>query len=137
MIQTENGIIYEDMPKTSGSIRTVQLPRSVIDAIPVSDDPEAFVFDYTINMVTSDFTRLRNKCGLECSFHSLRKYSASFRSDLKIPQKYIEEVGGWKDNSAVLKNVYDNTLASSRKKYTEIANKFIDKNFDDLIRKAK
>ena len=137
MIQTEKGIVYKDMPKTSGSVRTVQLPKFVIDSLPLTDDPEAFVFDYTINMVTSDFTRLRNKCGLECSFHSLRKYAASFRSDLKIPQKYIEEVGGWKNDSTVLRDVYDNALTSSRKKYTQIANKFIEDNFEDIIVKAK
>lgn len=131
MVQTEEGIIYKDFPKTSSSIRTVQLPKFIIDMIPVSSDPEAFVFNnsYNINQVTSTFTRLRNKCGLECSFHSLRHYAASFRSDLGIPQKYIEEIGGWDNDSPVLKSVYDNTLTSSRKKYTQMANDFIEEKF--------
>lgn len=42
----------------------------------------------------------------------------------------IEEVGRWK-NSNVLKKVYDNTLNSSRKKYTQIANKFIEEKFSE------
>lgn len=129
MVQTDNGIIYKDLPKTSGSVRTIQLPRFVIDMIPFSEDPEEFVFDYTINMVTTDFTRLRKRCGLDCSFHSLRHFAASFRTDLHIPQKYIEELGGWKDDSSVLKDVYDNTLTSSRRKYTKIANDYIEENF--------
>lgn len=137
MIQTDDGIIYKDHPKTDDSTRTVQLPKFIIDMLPVSDDPEAFVFNYTLNMVTSDFGRISRKCGFNYSFHSLRHFAASFRSDLGIPQKYIEELGGWKDDSSVMRDVYDNTLNSSRKKYIRMANEFIEKNFMEDFEKRK
>jgi len=137
IVQTDNGFFYKDFPKTSGSTRTVQLPKFIIDDIPTSEDPESFVFNLNPNQISSNFQHLRNKLGLKCSFHSLRHFAASFRTDIGIPQKYVEEVGGWKNDSQVLKRVYDNTLTSSRKKYTAMANKYIEDNFKtDYQRKA-
>lgn len=129
IVQTEDGLKYKDIPKTVGSVRTIQLPKSIIDMLPTSDDPESFVFPFNPNMITSRYNVIRKRCGVESSFHSLRHFAASFRSDLNIPRKYIEEVGGWKDDSVVLQRVYDNTLASTRKKYTQIANRYIEDTF--------
>ena len=128
MVQTDDGIKYKDLPKTAGSVRVIYFPREIIDLLPFSEDPEAYVFDITLNSVTSTFSRLRDKCGLRCSFHSLRHFAASFRSDLNIPSKYIEEVGGWKDESKVMKRIYDNTLGSSRKKYNKMAADYFTEN---------
>lgn len=117
-------------PKTEGSIRSVQLPKFVIDALPSPSDPKTFLFDLTPTAMTDRFRRLANKLGLPYTLHSLRHFAASFRSDLGIPRKYIEEVGGWKNDSSVLSKIYDNQIDSSRKKYTQITNRFIEDNFD-------
>jgi integrase len=127
--------IYKEIPKTSGSIRSVSLPREIIDLLPVNDDPEAFIFDMTPSAVTSNFMRLRDRLGLKCSFHSLRHFAASFRSDIGIPIKYIEEAGGWEAGSKILTGTYDNVMKSSKKKYTAMTNKYIRETFGDEIRK--
>lgn len=119
--------IYKPYTK-NGLISTIQFPKFVIDAIPKKEDAEAFVFDFNPNMISHRYDKLKHKCGIEYNFHSLRHFAASFRSDLGIPTKYIEEVGRWK-NSKVLKQVYDNGLTSSRKKYTKLANDYIEDNF--------
>lgn len=137
VVQTDNGFIYKDFPKTSGSNRCVQLPKFIIDSFPTCEDPESFVFGLNPNQITSNFQHLRDKLGLKCSFHSLRHYAASFRTDIGIPQKYVEEVGGWKNESTILKRVYDNTLTSSRKKYTQIANNYIEDTFKEQYKKKK
>lgn len=136
VVKTDEGWKYKPFPKTSDSTRVVQLPRFVMDLLPRSEDEEASLFPFNPNMIGHRYDNLRRKCGLEYTFHSLRHFAASFRSDLGIPSKYIEEVGGWK-NSTVLKDVYDNRLNSSRKKYTQIANKFLEDNFEDILREAK
>ena len=60
----------------------------------------------------------------------MRHFAASFRTDLGIPKKYVQEIGGWADsNSGVFDRVYDNTMESSRKKYTQITNRFIENTF--------
>ena len=83
------------------------------------------------NMISHRYEKLRAKLGFSFNFHSLRHFAASFRSDLGIPRKYIEEVGRWESGSVVLERVYDNTLTSTRKKYTQIANRYIEENFKE------
>lgn len=112
---------------------TIQLPKFVIDMLPEVEDPEEFIFDLNPNMISHRYDILKRKLGFEYNFHSFRHFAASFRSDLGIPRKYIEELGRWESGSSVLDRVYDNTLSSSRKKYTQIANKFIEENFRNII----
>ena len=124
IVLQEHEWVYKPFPKNAQN-GTIQLPKFVIDALPFTDD---YVFDMNPNMLSHKYDRLRRRLGLEYNFHSLRHFAASFRSDIGIPTKYIEEVGRWK-NSNVLKKVYDNTLNSSRKKYTQMSNKYLEENF--------
>lgn len=120
--------IYKPFPKNALS-GTLKLSKTVVGLLPLADDPEAYIFNVNPNMITHRFDRLKKKLGFDFSFHSLRHFAASFRSDIGIPRKYIEEVGRWESGSAVLDRVYDNTLESSRKKYTQMANTYIEDNF--------
>lgn len=135
MVLTEEGYVVKEIPKTTDSVRTVRLPDFIMDMLPVRDNPEDFVIGLNPTQISSRYNRLRKKCGIDHSFHTLRHYAASYRSDLGIPSKYVEEAGGWK-NSKVLKDVYDNPLNSSRKKYTAIANRFVEENFKDIMEKS-
>lgn len=125
---------YVYKPFTKNTLAgTIQLPKFVIDMLPKVEDPEEFIFDLNPNMISHRYDILKRKLGFEYNFHSFRHFAASFRSDLGIPRKYIEELGRWESGSSVLDRVYDNTLSSSRKKYTQIANKFIEENFRNII----
>ena len=140
MVRTpDNTFVYKELPKTTGSFRTVQLPKEVIALLPKSetDDPEEFLFKFTPTVITRRFEHLRNRLGYDYTFHDLRHFAASFRSDIGVPRKYVEEAGGWSGGSDVLGSVYDNTLSSTRKKYNDMTNKFIQDNFKDVIRKKK
>lgn len=130
MVKTEEGYVYKPFPKTSGSTRTIEIPRSIMGLLPVSEDPEAYVFGVNPNMISHRYDKLKKKCGIDVNFHSLRHFAASFRSDIGVPKKYIEEVGGWRDGSRVLAQVYDNTLTSTRKKYTQMTNRYIEETFE-------
>lgn len=129
MVLTDAGYVYKSFPKTSGSSRTIELPKFIIDLLPRSEDPDAYVFDLNPTMISRRYERLKKRCGIDVTFHSLRHFAASFRSDIGVPRKYIEEVGGWSDGSRVLVQVYDNTLTSTRKKYTQMTNKYIEETF--------
>ena len=131
MVLSSEGWVYKDFPKTLGSIRTINLPRFVIDSIPVRNNPEAFIFDLTPAAMSDRFKRLADKLGLPYTLHSMRHFAASFRTDLGIPAKYVQEVGGWVDESAVFSKTYDNVMESSRRKYTQIANRFIEVTFKE------
>lgn len=127
MVLDDHSWVYKPFTKNAQS-GTVKLSPFIIDMIPVKEDPEAFVFDMNPNMISHRYDKLRKKLGFEYNFHSLRHFAASFRSDLGIPRKYIEETCRWEPGSQVVDRVYDNTLNSSRKKYTQIANKFVEDN---------
>lgn len=127
MVLDDHTWVYKPFTKNAQS-GTVKLSPFIIDMIPVKEDPEAFVFDMNPNMISHRYDKLRKKLGFEYNFHSLRHFAASFRSDLGIPRKYIEETCRWEPGSQVVDRVYDNTLNSSRKKYTQIANKFVEDN---------
>lgn len=129
VLNSDKEWIYKPFPKTQDSVRTIQLPEFIIDSLPIRDNPKDFIFTLTPAAMTDRFRRLAEKLQLNYTLHSLRHFAASFRTDLGIPKKYIQEVGGWIDNSKVLDRIYDNTMASSRKKYTQIANNFIEETF--------
>lgn len=128
MVLDDNRWVYKPFPKNALA-GVVQLPKFIIDMLPCSSDPEAYVFDMNPNMISHRYDNLKKRLGFSFNFHSLRHFAASFRSDLGIPRKYIEEVGRWESGSATLTRVYDNTLASTRKKYTQMANRYIEDNF--------
>lgn len=119
--------VYKPFTKNAQS-GTITLPKFIIDLLPESDDPEAYVFEMNPNMISHKYDRLCKKLGFDFNFHSLRHFAASFRSDLGIPRKYIEETCRWEPGSKVVDRVYDNTLNSSRKKYTQITNKYVEEN---------
>ena len=99
------------------------------------DNPDDFVFGLTPSAISRRYEQLRDRLGLHhVRFHDLRHFSASFRSDIGIPKKYIELEGGWEADSKVLSSVYDNPLESSRRKYSQMVNEFIDDKFGDAIK---
>lgn len=129
MVLSENGYVYKPFTKT-GAEGVIQLPKFVIESLPFNDDPESYVFDLNPNMISHRYDVIRKRLKLNYNFHSLRHFAASFRSDLNVPRKYIEEVGRWGKGSSVLDRVYDNTLTSNRKKYTQIVNRYIEEEFE-------
>lgn len=134
VLDKDNHFVYKKIPKTSGSIRSVQLPAAIIDLLP-DGEPDDFVFSLSPTAITRRFEKLRDRLGLkEIRFHDLRHFAASFRSDLGVPRKYIEFDGGWAQDSKILKDVYDNELVENRQKYTHMVNEFIDDKFGDAIK---
>ena len=130
------GYVYKPFPKTAGSIRSVELPAFVFDLLPSDGAPGDFLFTLTPAAISDRFRRLAARMNIDSSFHGLRHFAASFRSDLGIPAKYIEEFGGWTPGSKILPDHYDNTLASSRRKYIDLANSYIEKEFKSLLEKS-
>lgn len=135
VLNKDNRFVLKEMPKTADSVRSAELPEDIIDLLPFSSDPESFVFNLSPTAITRRFEKLRDRLGLKVRFHDLRHYAASFRSDLGIPRKYIEDLG-WSSDSKVLAQVYDNPLKSTRKKYVAMTNEYIEDKFGDVIRRS-
>ena len=111
---------YKEMPKTSNSVRFVELPPAVINLIG-EGDPEEFIIESTPAAISDAFARLRDKLGLKCRFHDLRHYAASILHAIGVPDQYIMERGGW-STDGTLKAVYRNTLTDKSKEYSQKVN---------------
>ena len=118
--------IYKDMPKTSDSVRSVELPPQVIQMLG-DGEPDAYVVPSTPAAISDAFARLRNRLGLSCRFHDLRHYSVSIMHAIGIPDQYIMQRHGF-SSDVVLKSVYRNTLSDKSNQFTAKTNEYFANN---------
>lgn len=118
--------IHKDMPKTSDSVRRIELPKKVMDMIGTGE-PEDYVIQSTPAAISDAFSRLRTRLGMSCRFHDLRHYAASILHAIGVPDQYIMERGGW-STDGTLKAVYRNTLSDKSKQFSDKANDYFGKN---------
>lgn len=126
MVLGPDGWVYKEIPKTKNSIRRLIVPKEVIDMIGYGE-PDSYILGILPSTITSDFINLRNKLGIKCRFHDLRHYMASILHAIGVPDSYIMERGGWK-NDKVLKSVYRNTLSDKTIQFTKMANDYFQQN---------
>jgi len=125
MVQNKNGTwIIKNIPKTSSSVRAVQLPQNVIEVLGTGTGN---IYPYNPNSLTQAFTRLRDSLNIDVSFHSLRRYMASILHALNMPEKYIQSVGGWSSPS-VMRNCYESVLGDKNVEYNEKMKEYYNKN---------
>lgn len=120
MIMDENNKwIYKEIPKNMMSVRYARLPHKVIELIGMGD-PEAFIIQHNPNTISKMFIKLRQRLGINVRFHDLRHYYASIGAVIGIPDVYLADFGGWRHDSPVLKNTYqNNNVKSISDKYSQ------------------
>jgi len=126
IIQDKNNKwIYKDRPKTGESDRYVKLPQFVLDLI---GEGEGFiVYFYNPNSVTQAFIKHRNRLGINIRLHDIRHFYASSAAILQIPDIYVEDMGGWRRGSSVMKSVYQNNIQSMSDYYADKMNDHLTK----------
>ena len=125
----DNNWIMKRLPKTSASIRTVELPHALMERIPKVKKDEQ-VFKINPSGITNKFGRLRDRYGLKnVHFHTLRHVAATILHTLGVPDQYIQKKLGWKSDQ-VLKNVYRNTLTDHEKEFNKKANSYFEDKID-------
>lgn len=109
---------YKDVPKTDQSNRIVYLPDELLTLMG-NGHPEEFILGINPNSIGENFRRLKKRIGINVRFHDLRHYFASLAVVMGIPDIYIASLGGWKKNSSVMKEVYQNNIASMDEEYAK------------------
>lgn len=123
MVMDENNHFQiKNMPKTSDSVRIVQLPDSIIKMIGTGK-PENFIVNLTPSAITIAFMRLRDRLGINIRFHDLRHYYASIGAVLNIPDNYVADFGGWRRGSSVMKEIYQGVIQDAKSQYAAMLNK--------------
>lgn len=115
---SDNKWHYKDTPKTDASNRIIYLPQKLLDLIGTGH-PDQYILGINPNTIGENFIRLKKKLGIDIRFHDLRHYFASLAVILDIPDTYTASLGGWRNNSSVLKEVYQGNIVSMSEEYAK------------------
>ena len=108
--------------KNESSTRFVSLPTFLSEKLEAMRRPSGFVMPYTYPTVQDAyFNIVRSKTGVK--FHELRHAYASHLKALGVPDKYVQKMGGWKDDKT-LKKVYQQTFTKQEAEFSALADKF-------------
>lgn len=120
-IRSSDGYVIKSMPKTSASDRYITYPQFVIDALGSGRKSDSVV-RISPEHISRRWRVIRKRCGLDgVRFHDLRHYAASIAHSLGVPDKIIQDRGGWSDDR-VMKAVYRNTMKEYSDKFTDMLN---------------
>lgn len=126
MIKNSDGEwVIKPVPKTYGSNRTVEIPKSIIDKIPVKSGK---IIDANPNQLQNRFLRAVAHLKEPFRFHDLRHYGATMLHAAGVPDHYIMQRGGW-DSIETLQKIYTHCLPE---KTNEATNAVISK-FNSLM----
>ena len=115
--------IYKELPKTEGSDRFLKLPSFVLDVLGTGSG--TIIPWYNPNSIGQAFRRLNKKLGYSFHLHELRHYYASIGAILGIPDIYLADMGGWRHDSKVMKEVYQNKITSMADYYADKMNEHL------------
>lgn len=108
--------------------KTVQSTRKVMVSQELSDMiralPDGLIYNGSPGQINEYLQATESKLGIEkFSLHKLRHYFAATAREV-MPDSYVEQMGGWKAGSAIMKKVYDYT---KEKQASEAQSALIDK----------
>jgi len=125
-IRSDSGYVVKNMPKTSASDRYITYPSFVIEALGTGRKTDPVV-NISPEHISRRWRVIRKRCGLDgVRFHDLRHYAASIAHSLGVPDKVIQDRGGW-SSDRVMKAVYRNTVKEYDDKFTDMLNEHFEK----------
>lgn len=120
MIQDDNKEWIIKIPKSYSGDRYIEYPQFVADKWKSIQSGRVTQLNPT--MITKRFEHCLDHAGLpHFRFHDLRHFSASFQHALGIPDAYVMQRAGWK-NDGILKQVYRHTMSDVSKELNNIIN---------------
>lgn len=126
MVLGPEGWVHKQTPKTDSSYRQVVLTDKEVSVLGTGT-PNEYIVPIKPSTLDGNFKRLCNKLGIEgLIFHNLRSYFASIAVAIGIPDIYLSHMGGWRENSSVLKEHYQKKIVSVDKAYTQKMNDYFE-----------
>ena len=121
----EGNVVHIKQPKTAAGYRTVSLPRSIMEELPIVGR-DAPVITTSPPRLSARFKAAAKACGMpDVHFHSLRHYGASVLHAWGVPDAYIMTRGGW-SSSEVMRRVYRESLTDEQRRVADAINGRID-----------
>lgn len=118
--------VYKETTKTAAGTRYVTVSDYLKNLLDNSERTSEWIVPMTHNAIYKRYSRALQSNGLpKMSFHFLRHINASLMTQLKIPDRYAMEMGGWATNNTY-KYVYTHTISEESKQYRKLLNDNID-----------
>lgn len=108
--------VTKPVPKTFGSNRTVEIPKSIIDKI---SEKSGKIIGANPNQIENRFLRAIAHLKEPFRFHDLRHYGATFLHAAGVPDHYIMQRGGW-DSVETLQKIYTHCLPEKSNEATGV-----------------
>ena len=119
LVRDEFGAWVEKPTKTTESTRVITYPDFVINEL---KGYTGRIIQTNPNAIANKYRRAMSRAGLRvCGMHSLRRYGASIIHSLGVPDAYLMQRGGWK-NDHVMRAAYITALDDQQKKQTDVIN---------------
>ena len=129
MVKGPDGWVHKDIPKTESSNRTIMLTEKELEVIGAGS-PKEYIVPRTPTTLEHSFKELTRKLNIDgVTLHTLRSYFASVAVAIGIPDLYASHMGGWRENSSVLKEYYKRKIVSMDEAYSAKMNQY----FDDVM----
>ena len=107
-------------PKTPSSYRSLIITEPLLSVLKEID---GYFIDCNPDALLNRFRRAQKAAGVRpFNFHLLRHAFASSAAVMGIPDFYIASLGGWRPDSHVLKNIYQNVSQAERTRMMEKLN---------------
>lgn len=115
---------YKESNKAYDRARTLRAPEKILDLIHQTDawrKGEGFLVPLSGQAIYKRWMRAQN--GTSMTFHQLRHLNASIMMTIGLPDTYAMERGGWTSRQT-LNRVYQHTMASRRREYDDLIDRF-------------
>ena len=127
LVTVNKAMVYDEIgkpviktTKTVSSNRVIEYPDFVIQAL---RGVNGSIVTSAPDVLSNRFKRtVKRLGGPQFRFHDLRHYACSIMHSIGIPNRYIQERGGWATNSCMTR-VYQNVIDLEKKKQTKVINR--------------
>ena len=106
-VQSESGEYITKATKTTASTRQIVIPDHIAELI----RKQGYVYNLYISRIYYALRKAQNDLGIPAfPAHKLRHFYASYMHDLGYTEAQIAELGGWRDGSRVMRQVYRHAM---------------------------
>lgn len=112
VVKVDNDDVRKKEAKNNTRIRRHRIPEYIKGLI--EKVPGDVLVPYSYNILYKRFQYLLEESDMpHMTFHDLRHINASVMAQLRVPDKYAQERGGWKTDQ-IMKKVYTHTFSDER-----------------------
>lgn len=130
LVDVENKPLLKEQTKAYCRTRKLRIPEYIQSLIDKTNPDEDMLVTLSGHAIYQRFQRLLVKNGIpHMTLHDLRHINASVMAQLRIPDKYAQERGGWKSDR-VMKGVYQHTFSEQRKAVDNLIDGYFEKSLN-------